>query len=144
MDSLFCLQGVLENMSGEEFLRHLDALIQRRLEKPKKMSSLTARWWTEIVSNQYNFDRETIEVDYLRTVTQPQLVQHFKVTCNMVTHMTYFFKIFNFNRLIIKSDNLDIIITFEWGRVGDSFHFLIVQVCHVKWWVTVGSFWFGA
>uniref|UniRef100_A0A6A7G139 Insulin-degrading enzyme n=1 Tax=Hirondellea gigas TaxID=1518452 RepID=A0A6A7G139_9CRUS len=72
------MQVTLQEMSEEDFVKHREALIQRRLEKPKKMSSLSTRWWTEIVCNQYNFDRENVEVDFLKTVTKEDVLQHYK------------------------------------------------------------------
>ncbi|KAA0201548.1 hypothetical protein HAZT_HAZT005442 [Hyalella azteca] len=67
----------LTSLTDEEFNRHRDALIDRRLEKPKKLSALTMRWWTEIVCNQYNFNRENVEVECLRNISKQELVDHY-------------------------------------------------------------------
>lgn len=72
------MEQTLADLTEEEFVRHRDAHIQRRLEKPKKMSSLTIRWWTEIICNQYNFDRENLEVACLRNITKDEIMEHFK------------------------------------------------------------------
>ena len=44
-------------MSAETFLKHVEALATKRLEKPKKLSSQNNEYWSEIESQQYNFDR---------------------------------------------------------------------------------------
>lgn len=67
-------------MPDESFERHREALIDRRLEKPKKLISLTMRWWAEIVSNQLNFDRDNIEVECIRSLTKQELVDHYLVS----------------------------------------------------------------
>lgn len=66
-------------MSDEEFQRHRDALAAQRLEKPKTMAARGSRYWAEITSQQYNFDRAEIEVSYLRTVTKKQLIEFYEV-----------------------------------------------------------------
>ncbi|XP_063610244.1 insulin-degrading enzyme-like isoform X2 [Penaeus indicus] len=68
----------LESISDEEFMRHRDALASRRLERPKKLAHLTSIWWAEITSNQYNFDRDTIEVAHLKTLTKQNIVDFYK------------------------------------------------------------------
>jgi len=49
-------------MSEESFKEHVEALATKRLEKPKKLSSRNARFWSEILSQHYNFDRDNLEV----------------------------------------------------------------------------------
>ncbi|KAF2362602.1 Peptidase M16 N-terminal [Trinorchestia longiramus] len=71
------MKGRILEMSDEDFARHRDALIDRRLEKPKKMATLTMQWWTEIICNQYNFDRDNIEVECLRGTAKQELVDHY-------------------------------------------------------------------
>ena len=44
-------------MTEEEFQKHISALSTKRLEKPKKLGSQFAQYWSEIFSQQYNFDR---------------------------------------------------------------------------------------
>ncbi|XP_034948180.1 insulin-degrading enzyme isoform X2 [Chelonus insularis] len=68
----------LVNMSDEEFNRHKTSLATRRLEKPKMMSILSGMFWSEIISRQYNFDRDNIEVAYLMTINKNQIIQFFK------------------------------------------------------------------
>ncbi|XP_014680687.1 PREDICTED: insulin-degrading enzyme-like [Priapulus caudatus] len=72
------LDTYLDNMSDEEFQRHLSALVARRLEKPKKLSHQSAKYWGEIVSRQYNFDRDSIEVAHLKTLTKEDVVTFYR------------------------------------------------------------------
>jgi len=44
-------------MSDEDFTKHVEALATHRLERPKKLSAQNSRYWSEIISQQYNFDR---------------------------------------------------------------------------------------
>lgn len=66
-------------MTEEEFNRHKESLAVRRLEKPKKMTTLSAIFWSEISVQQYNFDRANIEVAYLRTITKEQIMKFYEV-----------------------------------------------------------------
>ncbi|KAJ9600258.1 hypothetical protein L9F63_009434, partial [Diploptera punctata] len=45
------MEDYIEDMSAEEFERHKEALAAQRLEKPKKLSVLSARFWSEIRLN---------------------------------------------------------------------------------------------
>lgn len=66
-------------MDEDEFNRHKTALAAQRLEKPRMMSTLSTVFWSEISSQQYNFDRTNIEVAYLKTLTKEQILEFFKV-----------------------------------------------------------------
>lgn len=66
-------------MSDETFNRHKASLATQRLEKPKMIGTLSAVFWSEISTQQYNFDRTNIEVAYLMTLTKEQIIQFFKV-----------------------------------------------------------------
>lgn len=46
-------------MANDEFEKYKEALAVQRLEKPKKLSAESARYWSEITSQQYNFERGT-------------------------------------------------------------------------------------
>lgn len=70
------------DMTSEEFERHKEALAAQRLEKPKKLSVLSARFWSEITLQQYHFDRANIEVAHLRTLQKKDILNFFKVTCH--------------------------------------------------------------
>ena len=50
-------QDMLYNMTETEFNKHVSALATKRLEKPKKLLQQNNKYWTEIISSFYNFDR---------------------------------------------------------------------------------------
>lgn len=64
-------------MSSEEFERHKTALAVRRLEKPKKLSHRALRYWSEITSGDYFFDRDTVEVEEMYRITHDDLMSFF-------------------------------------------------------------------
>ena len=51
------MEKSVEEMSEEAFQKHIQALAIRRLDKPKKLAAECAKYWGEIISQQYNFDR---------------------------------------------------------------------------------------
>lgn len=73
-------QEHLAGMSEEDFEKHKQALAAQRLEKPKRLSALSARFWSEITSQQYNFDRAEVEVGYLRTITKQDIIDFYNVS----------------------------------------------------------------
>lgn len=44
-------------MTDEEFKKHVEALAGRRLEKAKRLRAQHIRYWAEIITQQYNFER---------------------------------------------------------------------------------------
>jgi len=72
------LGEALENMEDSEFATHVEALATKRLEKPKKLSVRNGRYWSEILSQHYNFDRDTVEVAALRSLTKKDIIQFYK------------------------------------------------------------------
>ena len=66
------------NMGDDEFEKHKEAVAVKRLEKPKKLGTLSLVFWREIVSQLYHFDRDNVEVEYLRTLKKQDIIQHFK------------------------------------------------------------------
>lgn len=77
-------------MPEEQFEKYKRALATIRLEKPKMLSSLCGMFWNEIVSQQYNFDRTNIEVAYLKTITQQQILDFYKVLYLALYTLFYF------------------------------------------------------
>ncbi|CAL8256778.1 unnamed protein product [Lota lota] len=65
-------------MTDEAFQKHIQALAIRRLDKPKKLAAECAKYWGEIISQQYNFDRDNIEVSYLKTLTKENVMQFYR------------------------------------------------------------------
>lgn len=64
-------------MDEEEFERHKKALSEKKLEKPKKLSSRNERIWREISSQRYNFKRVEIEVEELMKIKKQELLDFF-------------------------------------------------------------------
>ncbi|KAI4475823.1 hypothetical protein M0802_015013 [Mischocyttarus mexicanus] len=70
--------STITTMSDEEFNAHKESLADQRLEKPKRLNSLSDEFWMEIKSQQYNFAHLETEIPYLRTITKEQLLTFFK------------------------------------------------------------------
>ncbi|XP_078079642.1 insulin-degrading enzyme isoform X1 [Mustelus asterias] len=68
----------IKEMTEEAFQKHLQALAIRRLDKPKKLTAECAKHWSEIISQQYNFDRDNIEVAHLKKLTKEDIVNFCK------------------------------------------------------------------
>ncbi|KAJ7399584.1 insulin-degrading enzyme-like protein [Pitangus sulphuratus] len=82
------MEKCIEDMTEEAFQKHIQALAIRRLDKPKKLSAECAKYWGEIISQQYNFDRDNIEVAYLKTLTKDDIIQFYKPS--VIENMTEF------------------------------------------------------
>jgi len=67
-------------MSDEEFERHREVEIFRRIIKPKDLSRQTALYWQEIIIQLYFFDRKKTEVEFLKTVTKNDVIEFYKVS----------------------------------------------------------------
>ncbi|KAJ1521592.1 hypothetical protein ONE63_003243 [Megalurothrips usitatus] len=72
------MHDLICNMSEEEFEKHKEAVAIKRLEKPKKLSALSSIFWREIVSQLYHFDRDNVEVEYMRTLQKKDIIQHYE------------------------------------------------------------------
>lgn len=66
-------------MSPDDFECNKQALSVRRLERPKKLYQLASKFWAEIVSQQYNFDRDRVEVAFLPELAKEDVLGLFKV-----------------------------------------------------------------
>uniref|UniRef100_A0A674NK77 Insulin-degrading enzyme n=1 Tax=Takifugu rubripes TaxID=31033 RepID=A0A674NK77_TAKRU len=78
VEAFLCtMEKAVEEMSEEAFQKHIQALAIRRLDKPKKLSAECGKHWGEIISQQYHFDRDTIEVAYLKTLTKDNVMQFY-------------------------------------------------------------------
>uniref|UniRef100_A0A915PZQ4 Insulin-degrading enzyme n=1 Tax=Setaria digitata TaxID=48799 RepID=A0A915PZQ4_9BILA len=67
----------LEKMSDDEFLDNVEALATKRLEKPKTMKAQAGRYWTEVDSGFYLFERDHVEVPILRKLTKADVIEYF-------------------------------------------------------------------
>ncbi|XP_061645273.1 insulin-degrading enzyme isoform X3 [Phyllopteryx taeniolatus] len=79
IEAFLCtMERTVEEMSDEAFQKHIQALAIRRLDKPKKLSAECAKYWGEIISQQYNFDRDNVEVAHLKTLTKDDIMQFYR------------------------------------------------------------------
>ncbi|XP_039264342.2 insulin-degrading enzyme-like [Styela clava] len=72
------VETMFSEMDESEFNRHKAALKARRLEKPKKLKAQTLKYWGEILSQQYMFERDQIEMSYLDNVEKEDVVTFYK------------------------------------------------------------------
>ncbi|XP_056616513.1 insulin-degrading enzyme isoform X2 [Triplophysa dalaica] len=72
------MEKSLEEMGDEAYEKHIQALAIRRLDKPKKLAAECAKYWGEIISQQYNFDRDNTEVAFLKTLTKELIMQFYR------------------------------------------------------------------
>ncbi|XP_065207037.1 insulin-degrading enzyme [Planococcus citri] len=72
------MQPYIEKMTDEEFETHKTTLATRKLEKPKQLAKLTNKFWGEISSRYYNFDRVEMEVKYLSTLKKDDVLNFYK------------------------------------------------------------------
>ncbi|XP_066457093.1 insulin-degrading enzyme isoform X2 [Eleutherodactylus coqui] len=72
------MEKSLEEMTEEAFQKHIQALALQRLDKPKKLSAECAKYWGEIISQQYHFERDNVEVAYLKTLDKDNIIKFYK------------------------------------------------------------------
>lgn len=70
-------------MPQDEFDRHKEALIVKKLEKPKTIFEQFHLFYGEIAMQTYHFEREDAEVAILRKITKSDFVEYFKVRKSM-------------------------------------------------------------
>ena len=62
-------------MPEEEYQKHVKALATKRLEQPKKLSTQNAKFWSEISSQQYHFDRGwLVSIIYKKNIVNQLLI----------------------------------------------------------------------
>lgn len=66
-------------MTQEEFVQHRTALAVRKAEKPKKLIDRANLIWSEITTQQYNFEKQQLELTDLETVTLDDIKKFFEV-----------------------------------------------------------------
>ncbi|KAL1122673.1 hypothetical protein AAG570_003000, partial [Ranatra chinensis] len=74
---LSSMRDYLNDLQDDEFERHKEALAAHRLEKPKQLYARTRMFWSEITTQQYNFDRANIEVACLRTIKKEDILKFY-------------------------------------------------------------------
>lgn len=72
-------RNVLEAVSAEALADNIQAVIELLLEKPKNLQKETNRFWGEISSGTYLFDRKIREANFLRTVTLDDILEFYDI-----------------------------------------------------------------
>jgi len=75
---LMNVNNIINDMSEEEFSKHVNALATKRLERPKRLAQQNSKYWSEIISSFYNFDRDAVEVAFLKSLTKDDLFKFYK------------------------------------------------------------------
>ncbi|XP_077297862.1 insulin-degrading enzyme-like [Arctopsyche grandis] len=75
---LWHMDDYINKLSDQEYDSHRNSLIAQKLKRPKMMLGRSNKFWSEISSQQYHFDRENVEVKALRDVTKNQLHNLYK------------------------------------------------------------------
>ncbi|NQU66072.1 MAG: insulinase family protein, partial [SAR324 cluster bacterium] len=68
----------LDRFSDTEFMKYKEALIAKRLETPKNLQEETHRFWQEISSGSYDFDRRNSEINALKELSLVDVKTLFK------------------------------------------------------------------
>ena len=66
------------DLTEEEFKTQVEAVITKVAEKDYNLQSEHARYWSEIASHKYLFERQTLEVETLRKLTIEDFKKHFE------------------------------------------------------------------
>lgn len=74
---LTSLRDTLEALSDEEFDRHRQALIDRKLEQPKHLSAETRQFWRHMVSRDYEFGKQQTDIAALRQLSKADILALF-------------------------------------------------------------------
>lgn len=72
-------QEYIDKLSDKEYENHRDSLIAQKLKRPKMMLSRSFLFRSEILTQQYHFDRVNVEVKALREVSKNQLHNFYRV-----------------------------------------------------------------
>ncbi|XP_077297928.1 insulin-degrading enzyme-like [Arctopsyche grandis] len=72
------MDDYINKLSDQEYKNHRDSLIAEKLERPKKMLDRSYIFISEILSQQYHFDRVNVDVKVLQEVTKKQLYDFYK------------------------------------------------------------------
>lgn len=78
-NTILFFQDYINKLSDQEYENHRDSLIAEKLERPKKMLDRSYIFRSEILAQQYQFDRVNGDVKVLQEVTKNQLYNFYKV-----------------------------------------------------------------
>ena len=66
-------------MTEEAFIQHRTAVHVRKAEKPKKLMDRASMIWGEIGGQQYNYERQQVEIEALDKLTLKEIQEYFEV-----------------------------------------------------------------
>jgi len=66
-------------MNDEDFEAEKQSLITKKLEKPKQLLAFSRKLFGEIATDRYNFNRDEIEVQALKSLTKDDIFVFYKV-----------------------------------------------------------------
>lgn len=94
VEAFLCtMEKAVEEMSDEAFQKHIQALAIRRLDKPKKLSAECAKYWGEIISQQYNFDRGEASQQSSSPHCELVIMFRFWAKCTFLSMLKYISKL---------------------------------------------------
>lgn len=72
------MEQEIETLAEKKFNSYKDSLTANKIEKPKKMSSWFNKFWAEIASQEYHFNRSVSEVEILKGITKEEILQYYR------------------------------------------------------------------
>eukprot|EP00041_Stephanoeca_diplocostata_P008803 m.131877 g.131877 ORF g.131877 m.131877 type:complete len:1030 (+) comp17483_c0_seq1:47-3136(+) len=75
---LFKMDSVLTSMSNEQFEQNIMSLSAKLLEKPKTLQHEMQRYWSEIISHYYVFDRALLADAEIKKFSKSDVVEFFR------------------------------------------------------------------
>lgn len=75
---LYKMDSVLTGMSDEQFAQNIDSLSAKLLEKPKTLQQEMQRYWSEIISHYYVFDRALLADAEIKKFGKTDIVDFFR------------------------------------------------------------------
>ena len=71
------MQKKVQNLTEEEFQTQIGAVLTSLQEKDKNLAEEFARYWGEIVTHKYEFDRQEQEIALIKTLTLQEFKDQF-------------------------------------------------------------------
>jgi len=71
-------EETLVALTEEQFTDYVEGLAVQKLEKPKRLSVESWRFWSEIRNKQYHFKRSDVEVEALRKLTKDDVITFYR------------------------------------------------------------------
>ncbi|GMS80835.1 hypothetical protein PENTCL1PPCAC_3010, partial [Pristionchus entomophagus] len=72
------VRPMITDMSAEEFAKNVEACVHQLEEKPKTLGQRFARFWGQVDSRMYDFDKYEKEIAELKTLTKEELITFFE------------------------------------------------------------------